>query len=68
MSYATSVFASLLHFPLMHCTMLLLAHMCSYMLDHTELELEEPMEQAQVEAITNLALDQGKPQCITPNP
>jgi hypothetical protein len=48
--------------------MLLLAHMCLYMLDHAEAELEEPTEQAQVEAITNLALVQGKPRCITPNP
>jgi hypothetical protein len=36
------------------------------MLDHTELGLEEPTEQAQAEDLTNLALDQGKPQCITP--
>jgi hypothetical protein len=40
--------------------------MCSYTLDHVEPELEEPTEQAQVEAITNLALDQGKPGCIPP--
>jgi hypothetical protein len=49
MSYATCVFASLLHFSLMHHIMLLLAHMCSYTLDHAELKLVEPMEQAQVE-------------------
>jgi hypothetical protein len=68
MSYAISIFASLLHFPPMHHIMLLLAHMCSYTLDHIEPKLEELTEQAQVEAITNLALDQGKPRCITPNP
>jgi hypothetical protein len=36
------------------------------MLDCAELELKEPMEQAQAEDPTNLALDQGKPQCIQP--
>jgi hypothetical protein len=36
--------------------------------DHAEPEIEVPAEQAQVEAITNLDLDQGKPQCITPDP
>jgi hypothetical protein len=35
------------------------------MLGYVEAELEEPMEHAQVDAITNLALDQGKPKCIT---
>jgi hypothetical protein len=49
---------------LLHCTMLLSAHIWSYMLDHTEQVLEEPTEQAQAEDLTNLALDQGKPQCI----
>jgi hypothetical protein len=49
---------------LMHCIILLLAHICSYILDHAESELEEPTEQAQVEEFTNLALDQVKPQCI----
>jgi hypothetical protein len=34
-----------------------LAHICSYTLDHTEPKLEEPMEQAQVEEFTNLALE-----------
>jgi hypothetical protein len=29
-------------------------------------EVEVQAEQAQVKAITNLALDQGKPQCIPP--
>jgi hypothetical protein len=48
----------------MHCTISLLAHVYSYTLDRMETELEEPMEQAQVEEFTNLALDQGKPWCI----
>jgi hypothetical protein len=34
------------------------------MLDHTEPELEEMMEQAQAEDLINLALDQGKSWCI----
>jgi hypothetical protein len=46
---------------LMHCTIFVSAHACSYTLDHAELELEEPMEQALAEDLTNLALDQGKP-------
>jgi hypothetical protein len=40
--------------------------MCSYTVDHAEAELKEPMEQAQAEEFTNLALNQGKPRCITP--
>jgi hypothetical protein len=48
--------------------MLLLAHICSYTLDHMEQKLEESTEETQVKAIINLALDQGKPRCITPNP
>jgi hypothetical protein len=48
----------------MHCTMLLSDHLYAYTLDHTVLELGEPMEQAQAEDLTNLALDQGKPWCI----
>jgi hypothetical protein len=39
-------------------------HVYSYMLDHANLELDKPTEQAQAEDLTNLALDQGKPQCI----
>jgi hypothetical protein len=53
----------------MHCIMLALAHIwLFYKLDqvHTEPESEVQAEQAQVEAITNLALDQGKTRCITP--
>jgi hypothetical protein len=45
------------------CTILLSAHVCSYTLDHVEPELEEPTEQAQAVDLTNLTLDQGKPQC-----
>jgi hypothetical protein len=43
----------------MHCTMLCLAHLYSYMLD-----CEEPTEQAKVKDLANLALDQGKPRFI----
>jgi hypothetical protein len=41
-------------------------HTYAYTLDHTEPKSEVQAEQAQVEAITNLALDQGKPQRVTP--
>jgi hypothetical protein len=37
-----------------------------HMLDHTEPEAELWVGQAEVEASTNLALDQGKPWCIKP--
>jgi hypothetical protein len=50
----------------MHCIMLYLAHICSYTLDHAEPELEEPMEQAQAEEVTNIELSEVKPQCIPP--
>jgi hypothetical protein len=46
---------------LLHCIIVLLAHAFAYSLGHTEVEFKEPKEQAQVETITNLALDQGKP-------
>jgi hypothetical protein len=49
---------------LIHCTILLSAHVFSYMLDHAEPELEEPTQQAQAEDPTNLALDQVKHRCI----
>jgi hypothetical protein len=52
---------------LLHCTMLLSAHVSSYTLDHVESELKEPTEYAQSEDLTNLVLDQGKPQCIPPH-
>jgi hypothetical protein len=48
----------------MHCIVLLSTHVYSYVLDHAEPELDEPMVQAQVKEFTNLALDQGKHQCI----
>jgi hypothetical protein len=52
---------------LMHCTIFLLAHICSYTLDHAKPELEKLTEQAQVEdPANNLALDQGKLRCIPP--
>jgi hypothetical protein len=40
-----------------------------HVLDHVRAERESEVqaEQAQVEAATNLALDQGKPRCITTN-
>jgi hypothetical protein len=44
--------------------MLLLAHMCSYTLDHAGPELEEPTEQAQADEATNTELPEGKPWCI----
>jgi hypothetical protein len=49
---------------LMHYITLLLAHSCAFVIDHAESEFDEPMEQAQVEDLTNLALDQGKPRCV----
>jgi hypothetical protein len=51
----------------MHCTIMLLAHVWliySLGLVYVEPELEEPTKQVQVKDFTNLALDQGKPQCI----
>jgi hypothetical protein len=64
-------FALFLLFHLMHCIMLTLAQIQPFYAldqDHTEPKLEESTERAQVEAITNIALDQGKSRCITPNP
>jgi hypothetical protein len=49
---------------LMHCIILLVAHLCSYTLDHAEPELEVQAEQDQAEDLTNLAWNQGKPRCI----
>jgi hypothetical protein len=60
MGYKTST-TTLLHLPLMHLTMSILAHVYSYTLDHVEPELEESMEQARAEDPSNLALDQAKP-------
>jgi hypothetical protein len=62
-------FASCLIFHFIHCIMLTLAHIQHfYALDQvfTQSELEVQAERAQVEASTNLELDQGKPQCIKP--
>jgi hypothetical protein len=64
MSYAIPVIASYALKHLMHCTILPLSHIRSFMLGHTEPEFGEPVEQAQAENLTNLALDQGKPWCI----
>jgi hypothetical protein len=64
-------FALFLLFHLMHCIMLTLAHMQPFYAldqDYTEPKLEESIERAQVEAITNIILDQGKSRCITLNP
>jgi hypothetical protein len=35
-----------------------------FTIDYAELELEEPIEQAQVKDFANLELNQGKPRCI----
>jgi hypothetical protein len=64
MSYAITVGRHFAPAPLMHCSILLLSHICSYTLDHVKPKLEEPTEQAQAEDLTNLAFDQGKPQCF----
>jgi hypothetical protein len=53
----------------MHCNIMSLAHVwLIFPIDHVyaEPELEEPMEQAQVEDLTNVVLNEGKPQCIPP--
>jgi hypothetical protein len=39
---------------LLHCIIMLSAHVFAYLLGHVEKEFEEPTEQAQVEVITNL--------------
>jgi hypothetical protein len=54
----------LLHLTL--CIIFFLAHLCSYILDHTKPELEVRMEQAQADDLTNLDLDHGKLRCIKP--
>jgi hypothetical protein len=65
-SYAIPVIASYALKHLMYCTVLPLAHIRSFTLGHAELEFLEPTEQAQAEDLANLALNQGKPQCIKP--
>jgi hypothetical protein len=55
----------------MNYTIMSLAHICLiYPIGHvyTEPELEVLIEQVQVEDLTNLDLNQGKPQCIKPMP
>jgi hypothetical protein len=59
-----TVFALLLHFAPHAFHILIATHIYAYTLDHAEVELQEPMEQAQAEEFTNLALDQDKPWCI----
>jgi hypothetical protein len=51
----------------MQCTIMFLAHVwliSSIGHVYTELELEVPTKQVQVEDFANLVLTQGKPQCI----
>jgi hypothetical protein len=50
---------------LSHCIIWLLAHVCSYVLDHKEPKFEEPTEQAQAEAITNLVWIKASPGALT---
>jgi hypothetical protein len=60
-------FASWFILRYIHCIMLTLAHIQHfYVLDqvYAEPELEVQAERAQIEASTNLELDQGKPWCI----
>jgi hypothetical protein len=61
---AITFFASFLHLHFMHCTISISTHVYSYMLDHVELSLKEPSEQAQAEDLANHELSQGKSQCI----
>jgi hypothetical protein len=49
---------------LIHCTILILAHVYSYTLDHTEPKHEEPLEQAEAKEPANPELSQDKPRCI----
>jgi hypothetical protein len=48
----------------MYYIILFLAHICLYTLDHVEAKSKVQAEQAQVEELINLDLDQGKPWCI----
>jgi hypothetical protein len=50
----------------MHYTIYLLAHIRSSRIDRAEPKLGVQAEPAQAEGLTNLDLDQGKPQCIQP--
>jgi hypothetical protein len=49
---------------LIHCTMLCLAHLYSYVPDHAESELVEPTKPAPAEEAANTELIKGKPWCI----
>jgi hypothetical protein len=44
-----------------------MAHVYAYAIDHTELDLEETMKEAQAEDPANPELKQGKPRCILPH-
>jgi hypothetical protein len=45
----------------------IMAHVYAYAIDHTELDLEETMKEAQAEDPANPELKQGKPRCILPH-
>jgi hypothetical protein len=49
-----------------HSNFIPFMHSLDYVREEPESEVQA--EQAQVEALTNLALDQGKPWCISTNP
>jgi hypothetical protein len=66
MSYAIHVIASCALKHLMHCTILPLAHIRLFTLGPVTPESEVQVKQVQIEAITNLDWDQGKPWCIPP--
>jgi hypothetical protein len=66
-AYAITVLYHFVLSYLIHCTILFPAPVWSYTLHHVELELKEQIEQTQAEDPANLALDQGKSQCITTN-
>jgi thymidylate synthase len=61
--YCICIIFALAHHALHH---LISAHVYAYVIDHVELELEEPSEQAQAED-TNPEFSQGKTRCITTN-
>jgi hypothetical protein len=51
---------SILHLHFLNCQSFM------HMLDHTEQEQESPVEQAPIEDVTNIFLEQNKPRCIPP--
>jgi hypothetical protein len=61
MAYDIPVIASYALKHLMHCTILPLAHICSFSLGPAEPKSEVQAEQDQDEDCTNLDWDQGKP-------